>query len=170
MQNKSPLQVKSVPSVCSRLPSSLGNKAQDLGPISPALDLLLLRGSINPFPAQSTSCLIGHHLACSSHSLASMLSVGSSNLLHRSPENQLYLLLMCGCAALPCPSLQPTESVYALPLYFRSLSLLASHKCPSHSYPSASTCYVTFLCLSFSVNKMKIIRALIPENLRENRT
>lgn len=167
MQNKSPLQVKSVPSVCSRLASSLGNKAQDLGPISLALDLLLLCGFINSFPPQSLSCLLGHHLACSSHSPASMLSFGSSNLLHKSPENQLYLLLMCGCA-LPCSSLQPTESVSALPLYLLSLSLLASRKCPSLAYPSASTCYVTFLCLSFSVNKMKIIRTLISENLREN--
>lgn len=103
MQNKSPLQVKSVPSVCSRLPSSLGNKAQDLGPISPALDLLLLCGSINPFPAQSTSCLIGHHLACSSHSLASMLSrrfIQPASQIPRKPAVPATHVWLC-CSALP---------------------------------------------------------------------
>lgn len=157
MQNKSPLQVKSVPSVCSRLPSSLGNKAQDLGPISLALDLLLLCGFINPFPPRSVSCFTGRHLACSSHSPASMLPVGSANLLHKSPENQLYLVLVRLCCSASSLSATPAERLCS-PSLFLSLSLLASQERPSLSHPSASTCYVTFLCLSFSVNKMKIIK------------
>lgn len=99
MQNKSPLQVKSVPSVCSRLPSSPGNQARDLGPISPfALDLissLMCLHKSFPLLPSLPSCLIGPHLSCSPHSPSTVLSLGSPNVLHKYPENQLCLLLMC---------------------------------------------------------------------------
>lgn len=119
------------------LATRLRTWAPFLLPLIFCLSLCIL---INPFPPQSMSCLTGHHLACSSHSPASMVSVSSSNLLHKSPGNQLYLLLMCVLPCLPRPSLQPTESVCGLPLYFWNLSLLASHKCPTLSHPSVSIC------------------------------
>lgn len=133
MQNKSPLQVKSVPSVCSRLPSSPGNQARDLVPISLALDLIsslmCLHKSIPLLPSL-LSCLIGPHLACSPHSPSTVLSLGSPNVLHKSSENQLCLLLMCLLCSSAASLFAALWKAFMLFLsVFLHLSQLASDMC-----------------------------------------
>lgn len=106
MQNKSPLQVKSVPSVCSRLPSSLGNKAQDLGPISLALDLILLSVCIHksiPSLGLCPAFLASIWLALLRALL--LLSLSSLDLLHTSPENHSSCYSFVYCADLPPPNM-----------------------------------------------------------------
>lgn len=92
MQNKSPLQVKSVPSVCSRLPPSLGNSAWDLVPfLLPSASDFSLCGFGNPSPVQSAACLTSCHWPAPPEPC--LQSPGLSPLLHES-RNQLYLLLL----------------------------------------------------------------------------
>lgn len=81
------------------------------------------------------SCFISHHLACSSHSPCTMLSLGSSDLLHKSPENS-----SAHPASAPLP--HPSGSRWKAPLLFlcvsRNLPWLAPDKCPLPFLPLSS--------------------------------
>lgn len=129
MQNKSPLQVKSVPSVCSRLPSPLGNSAQDLSLIFLALDLntslCVTQNPLHPLPPNLGPallitvwpffCVMPHFIALF-HSFQKNLSAcnsliphaASSSIAHRdlscsSPSSSSNLQLMPSC--FPSPKL-----------------------------------------------------------------
>ena len=113
------------------------------------------------------SCLISHHLACSSHSPApcylSVHPICFTNTRKTALPTTPLLLCLTPRAAdgkhLCSSSVSP--GIFLDWLQISALSL---------SYPSVATSYITFLHLSFWVNKMEIIRALISENLREKWT
>lgn len=171
MQNKSPLQVKSVPSVCSRLPSSPGNKAQDLGPASLVLDFMLLPNvysQIHFLPSEVLPYWPPFGLL--PHSSSSVLSLDSSDLFHKSPENQLYLLLRVCCATPPHPVCDLWRVPMFLPSIFPHLSQLASDKHPLSFPPLSIYMLFSIFCASVSVSVKWGKLERLSQNLRENCT
>lgn len=166
MQNKSPLQVKSVPSVCSRLPSSSGNEAQALGPRSPALASSVMcihkfipspasgpapLAPVGPVPTQPSFCV-------------TLQSIRPASQIRRKPALSAAPVL-----AVPpgLVRLQPVDSLCAPPVHLPNPCPLAPIAALPLSAPSVSIWYTTFLGLRSRVSKMGVIRALISEYLRE---
>lgn len=157
MQNKSPLQVKSVPSVCSRLPSSPGSKARGWGLI--------------PLPWILRSSLVCTHQPMPSPVVCPALSAPIWPALPTA-------LLWCTPQSIGPASQNPRTSPPAAPVSpggaASSLSaargqhlgvsspssqifLDQPQRCTlSLSYPSEAICYITFPCLGFSPSKIEI--------------
>lgn len=98
------------------------------------------------------SCLISHHVACSSHIPALCYpSVHPTCFTDPQKTSSACCHSCVYCAPLPCRSLwQPVESTYAIPLHLPEVFLnWFQISALSLSYPSVATSYITF-CASVS--------------------
>lgn len=127
-------------------PLLLATRLGTWAPFPLALDLissLMCLHKSFPLLPSLPSCLIGPHLSCSPHSPSTVLSLGSPNVLHKYPENQLCLLLVC----LLCSSAASLFAAYG------------KHLCPSSPSSYIFLSWLQICALSLSYRSVSICLA-----------